>query len=250
MNLEFKRVPAVDKCFNILDLFAKKKEPMGISEISNELGFNKSTVFNLVHTLTDLGVLETLNNKFTFGTKLYILGSAAEQGSDLIRNIHPYLQEISNKTNLSAFLGLRSGLKAIIVDKSDSSFDLKISSEIGTRIPLIAGAHGKAFLSLLTDKDLNGIISQKKLKRFTPYSCMNKEEYLEIIRKVREEGIAIENEEYLEGVRALAVPLKLKRNGLQTAIWAVGLKNQIKDDVISVYSQLLKDIAEKIESKF
>ncbi|MBT6339835.1 MAG: helix-turn-helix domain-containing protein, partial [Desulfobacula sp.] len=93
--MEFKRVPAIDKCFQILALLGKKKEPMGISEISNELSLNKSTVFNMVYTLSDLGVLENYENKFRFGTKLFVLGRAAEQGSDLIRNIHPYLKDIS-----------------------------------------------------------------------------------------------------------------------------------------------------------
>ena len=54
MSPAFKRVPAVDKCFAILELLAQSKEPMGISGISGKLDLNKSTVFNIVHTLTDL----------------------------------------------------------------------------------------------------------------------------------------------------------------------------------------------------
>ena len=53
-----KRVPAIDKCFAILDLLARSKEPLGISEISQRLGLNKSTVFSIGHTLVDLNVLE------------------------------------------------------------------------------------------------------------------------------------------------------------------------------------------------
>lgn len=249
--MNFKRVPAIDKCFQILELFGKKKEPMGITEISKEVGLNKSTVFNIVYTLTDLGVLENDENKFHFGTKLYVLGKSAEQGSELIRNIHPYLKKISKKTNLCAFLGLRSGLEAIIIDKADSSYDLKVSSEIGSKIPLVAGAHGRAFLSLLTNDEIDDILSDEKSKRYLRLSDkVKKKEYLDSIMKVRDDGFAYENEEYLEGIRALAIPLKLNKKNYHCAIWAVGLKSQIKKTSLKTYIEFLKEVANKIGNKF
>jgi len=248
--MEFKRVPAIDKCFQILEFLGTQKEPLGITKISNDLNLNKSTVFNMVYTLSDLGVLENRDNKFGFGTKLYVLGKAAEQGSDLIRNIHPHLKDISEKTNLSAFLGIRSNLKVIILDKSDSSYNLKISSEIGASIPLVAGAHGKAFLSLLTLEEMNQILSDPKAQKYIHLSGKDKDQYLASVMKVKEEGFAYENEEYLKGIRALAVPLKLNRKNLHCAIWAVGLTDQIKEESLKSYIDFLKEVANKIQSKF
>ncbi len=250
MKTEYKRVPALDKCFSILELFSRGKKPLGISEISKALNFNKSTVFNMVHTLTDLGVLENGDNKFRFGPRLYVLGKAAGEGSGLIHTVHPYLEEISQKTNLTALLGMRSDLEAIILDKADSAFDLRISSEIGMRIPLVAGAHGKVLLSQLPDAKIDKVLQQNVLKRFTPFSCVTRKKYKEMVKKAGENGIAIDKEEYIEGVRALAVPLNINRKVLQVAIWAVGLKRQLKDEVIPSYSSLLKKIAKEIEDRF
>jgi IclR family KDG regulon transcriptional repressor len=53
METGFKRVPAIDKCFNILDLLAKAKDPMGVSDISKAFNYNRSTVFNIVYTLME-----------------------------------------------------------------------------------------------------------------------------------------------------------------------------------------------------
>ncbi|GAG42994.1 unnamed protein product, partial [marine sediment metagenome] len=65
MKAHFKRVPAVDKTFAILDLVSKSKEPLGVSEITRVLNFNKSTVFNITHTLADLEILKhSHDNKF------------------------------------------------------------------------------------------------------------------------------------------------------------------------------------------
>ena len=251
MKPEFKRVPALDKCFSILNLFAKSKKPLGISDISKVLSYNKSTVFNIVYTLADLGILENgPGNKFRFGMQLYVLGRSSNQSSELINTIHAYLEEINRKTRMMVFLGIRSGQRAIILDKVDSTFDIRVMSEVGMRIPLLAGAGGKALLSLLPDAEIDRILSQNKLKKFTPFSCTNKKKYKVIIQKTRKEGIAFDMEEYIEGIRALAVPLNINRGNSPAAIWAVGLKMQVKDEVLPQYSEYLKKIATEIEIRF
>ncbi|MGD2126115.1 MAG: IclR family transcriptional regulator [Desulfobacteraceae bacterium] len=251
MKAAFKRVPALDKGFSILEFLAASKKPLGISDISNALGYHKSTVFNMVYTLTHLGILEHgPDNKFRFGLKLYVLGKAAGEASAWIQAVRPYLEDLNAKTKLSVFLGIRSGLRAVIVDKIDSPSDIKVSSETGMRIPLLAGAGGKVLLSQLSEAEMDEILSENKLNKFTPFSCVNKRKYKEIIKKARQEGFAFDDEEYIEGIRALAVPLRLNRGHLEAAIWVIGLKSQIKDEMIGLYSSMLKESAEKIEARF
>lgn len=248
MKSAFKRVPAVDKCFAILKLLARLKKPLGVSDISKALNINKSTVFNIVHTLYDLGVLEKVRGgKFQFGTQIYVLGQAAGRGSELINTVHPYLEQINQKTKLSAFLGIRSALRAVIIDKVDTAFDIKIFSEIGMQMPLLAGAGGKALLAQMTDTEVDDILSKNKLEKFTPNACVNKKKYKAIIRNVRRDGIAIDMEEYIEGIRAFAVPLTVYKNDDQAAIWAVGLKRQIKERNMQRTAAYLKKIAREIE---
>ena len=251
MRKGYKPVPAIEKCFDMLDLFAKTKQPLGISDISRALDLHKSTVFNILYTLVDIGILEQENdNKFRFGTKLYLMGKAAGTNSELITTVHPYLDEINQKTKLTAFLGMRSGLRAVIIDKVDSAFDIKISSEIGMRIPLLAGAGGKVLLAQLSDDEVEDILSKNELKDFTQFSCTSKKKYLQMIHKIRDEGIAVDKEEYIEGICALAVPLKLKMGNNPVAIWAVGLKRQFKDPDISAHAALLKEVAMKLDTRF
>lgn len=248
---KLKRVPALDKCFAILDLMAHTKKPLGISDLSNALAYHKSTVFNMVYTLVDLGILENgKEGKFRFGSKLYALGKASGGGSELVSTIRPYLEEINRKTKLSVFLGIRSGKRAVIMDKVDSPFDIKVSSEAGMAIPLVAGAGGKVLLSQLSDPELDAILSQSKLEKFTPASCIHKKKYKNMIRRARQEGFALDDEEYIEDVRALAVPLHLNRGNLLAAVWVVGLKSQIKDEVLPSFRSMLKEIAERIQVRF
>ena len=207
MSPGFKRVPAIDKCFTILELLAQSKEPMGISDISGKLDLNKSTVFNIGHTLRELNLLENQRDgKFVFGTRFYVLANMAGKRSALIQTAHPYLETINEKTKLSAFLGLRSDCRAILIDKVDSAYGIKVSSEIGIQMPILAGAGIKAMLSQLPDEGIDEILARTDLKRYTPCSITDKAAYKKEILEVRTQGIAFDREEYIEGMVALPYP--------------------------------------------
>lgn len=247
----FKRVPAADKIFAILELLAKSEEPLGISDISRCLDLNKSTVFNIVHTLTDLNYLENdASGKLVFGTRLYILGNTAGRRSDIIKIVHPYLESISRETNLSAFLGIRSDYRTVLIDKADSATEIRISSEIGMQMPMLAGAGIKAMLSQLSDAEIDKILAECSLQKFTPNSIVDKKTYKKEIQKVRKQGIAYDMEEYIEGMVALAVPIKTYGRNHEAAVWTVGLTRQVPKASIPELSEFLKGIAKEINYHF
>lgn len=246
----FRRVPAIDKCFAILNLLVQSPHPLGISEISQQLGLNKSTVFNTCHTLADLNVLENRRNgKFALGTRFYILGSRAGTRSNLIQLAHPYLEQINRKTNLSVFLGFRSDCQAILVDKIDSPQWIRVSSEIGMRMPKLAGAGIKAMLSQLPDKTIDEILKRTELKRYTPFSITDKQAYKEEIIEAREQGIAYDLGEYVEDMVGFAVPVRTYGEDVQASIWAAGLKSQVTDSTLPFLKNLLLGVSKEINSR-
>lgn len=246
----FKRVPAVDKCFAILDLLLQSKEPMGISDISGQLGLNKSTVFNLSHTLRDLNVLELQRNgKFTFGTRFYILANMAGKRSTLVQLAHPYLEQVNQVTNLSVFLGLRSDCRAILIDKIDSAHGIKVASEIGMQMPPLAGAGIKAMLSQLADEAIDEILGRTELKRYTPFSIVDKTAYKAEVLEIRKQGIGYDLGEYIEGMVGFAVPIRTSGEDVQAAIWAAGLKSQVDDSTLPFLRELLIGISEEINCR-
>jgi DNA-binding IclR family transcriptional regulator len=251
MSLNYKRVPAIDKCFSILALMAEAKRPFGFNEIVKNLGLNKSTVFNILHTLNDLDVLEKgPDGLFRLGPRLFILGNAAAGGSELIQTVHPYLETINHELKLSTFFGILSDREVIILDKADRAHRIKLSSEIGMKIPIFAGVAGKALLSQLPETDIDKILSENAPKRYTPGTIMDKAAYKKEILGVKKTGIAYDREEYIEGLIAVAVPLRTYREDLQAAIWAVGLKQEFRADAMMRITKFLSNIVEEINYRF
>lgn len=250
MGNELKRVPAIDKCFTILELLAQSKDALGISEISAKLGLNKSTVFNICHTLVDLNVLENQrDDKFAFGSRFYLLANVTGKRSTLIQTVHPYMEMINEKTRLSVFLGLRSDRKTLLIDKVDSSNGIRVSSEIGIQMPSLAGAGIKAMLSLLSDEEIDKILGRTELKKYTPQSILDKTVYKREVLEVRTNGVAFDREEYFEGMVAFAIPVKASGSGTQAAIWVVGLTQQVPDSSVPELTDLLRSISEEIKQR-
>ena len=161
----------------------------------------------------------------------------AGKRSALIQTAHPYLETINEKTKLSAFLGLRSDRRAILIDKVDSAYGI------------LAGAGIKAMLSQLSVEGIDEILARTELKRYAPYSIIDKAVYKEEILEVRKQGIAYDREEYIEGMVAFAIPIKANSRDLQAAIWAVGLTRHVPEAYIPELTELLKGISEEINCR-
>jgi DNA-binding IclR family transcriptional regulator len=70
-----------------------------------------------------------------------------------------------------------------------------------------------------------------------------------MVMKARRDGIAVDMEEYIEGIRGLAAPLNISTADTQAAIWAVGLRRQINAEDIPRYCRYLKEIVSEFERR-
>ncbi|CCK79721.1 IclR family transcriptional regulator [Desulfobacula toluolica] len=249
MSVEFKAVPAIYKCFDLIDLLSKTRKSLGISAIASALGYHRSTVFNIVYSLVDLGILERDDEgKFHLGSHFYQLSKTAGKSTNLVQTARPYLEEINLKTGLTAFLVVRSALNAVVVEKADSITGFKISTEVGHSHSLFVGAGGKALLCQLTDHDLDHLLATNDLVAFTPFSCVDKVDFKKMIQKVQKEGVAFDREEYTEGIHAVAVPLYVSKT-IPAAIYVVGLKKMLPEKRLRSWGEFIKHIADKIQKK-
>lgn len=244
----YKAVPALLKAANILELIALSQKPRSLAEITARLGYNRSTVFNLVHTLTEQGLLERgPNGAFRLGPRLYVLAQAGGMGPDLIRVARPVLEEVTRRSRLTTLLGSLYGDRVVIVDMVDSPQDVRISSQVGMRLPLFAGVIGLVVLAQMSDPEVDAVLDSRPLERYTRFSILDKERYRRMITQTRQDGAAVDRETYLEGVRGVGVPLCAGDGNPLSVLWVIGLNQHIQDEDIPGYIELLKASAHQIE---
>ena len=222
--------PSVKKAFAILSVISSSREGLGVSELAKNLKMAKSTVHGMTSALEELGAVmrDPLSKKYKLGFTLLEIGRSAYTQIDLQTSARPVMENLMEKTQTSVFLGILNWDHVTILDIVESSQDLKITAPVGTTIPMLAGAVGKVFLASMDQVQARKIIESKGLPRFTDNSIGDTALYYKELKEIRKQGYAVDDEEYILGVRAVAAPL-MGLGQLRSAIWIVGFKASLDD---------------------
>ena len=105
-------------------------------------------------------------------------------------------------------------------------------------------------LSQLSDEAIDQILIDNNLKSYTPYSITDKILFKNEIMKLRDEGIAFEDGEYIRGIVAFAATIKSCREDLQAAFWVVGVKEQLPENKRLEIRRFIKKVSDEINSRF
>ncbi len=242
------RAPAVLKAFELLKVVAEAPGELRLSELARELSFSKSTTHGLIQALLQAEALDYSpeKKKFFLGHTIADLAIKNWNYFKINKQAQPELNDLRDRIDETVFLGALSGSEAIIMTSAEAGKPLKISSPPGTAIPGLAGAAGKVFLSNSDNEQALKILNKYGLTRFTPKSIIDKHEYLQELDRVRKQGYAIDKEEYLPGVNAVAVSLG-SHFGLPLAIWVVGFAGSMDHDRMTSIIHATLDTATKLK---
>jgi DNA-binding IclR family transcriptional regulator len=220
--------PSVKKAFQILQMIADSPSGLGVSELSKRLNMGKSTVHGITMGLEALGVLvrDPIKKKFNLGYTLLELSRRAYARIEVRDIARGPMERLMEKVGETVFLGIMNGDHVTILDMVESHNEMKITSPPGTRLPLLAAATGKVFLAQFEEKKAKEIIQKMGLARFTPKSIFDPKKFLKEAEETKKRGYAIDDEEYIAGVRAIAAPIQTASPPL-SAIWVVGFTSSL-----------------------
>ena len=180
-----------------------------LSELSRELGVSKSTLSALLSTLVDFDLVERDPDSLVYrlGLGLLDLGGAVLRSLDVRELARPSLRRLSEASHETAILHVRDGEESVIADRIEPRRQLKVVAPLGHRLPPFAGSVSKAILATLPDREISALLDGRSLPAFTPRSITATDEYLVELARVREDGYALEDDEYLDGVCAASAAI-------------------------------------------
>ncbi len=240
--------PSVRKAFKILHLIADSANGLGVSELAKQLNIGKSTVHGITSALEELGVLirDPLRKKYKIGYALLELREKGYGKLELRDVAKVPMENLMEKIGETVFLGVLNGDHVTILDMVESHHEMKITSPPGTRLPLMAAATGKVFLAQFEETKVRDIIRKIGLVRFTSKSIIEQKRFFKEIEETRKKGYAVDDEEYIPGVKAIAAPIQTASSPL-AAIWVVGFSSSFNtqklERVISEIQRTAKEIS-------
>jgi len=220
------RLPAVDRAMSLLELLAISREGLTLSEVSRKLSIPKSTTHYLIHTLATRGYVQRgINGRHSLGLRFADVASASTAELDLGALATPHLKQISARVNLTATISVLKGAEAVIIGKATSFQDAGGGAWVGRHLDLHCTAQGKALIAQLPEVELNKLFGRRALAQFTPKTIVSLAALKTHLAEIRSNGFAVNNEEQVYGVRAVAVPVI---NMLGVVVAAISLRGSSK----------------------
>jgi len=245
------KAPAVQKAFRLLRTVAEAQHGMRLVELAALAGYSTSTTHGLVHALLrEKALIQGKDDphKLFLGSLIADLAFTDWNYVKVNRMAQPIINEIRDRVDATVFLGARISTRVMITATAEAIESFKLSAPIGTAIPLFAGAVGKVLLAYESAEQIGELAAARGLPQYTSNSIVKLEDYLAELERVRSRGYAIDDEEYLSGIRAAAVALH-NRRGLPMAIWVVGIASNMGLRRLQQVAELTVVAAGKLRSQ-
>jgi IclR family KDG regulon transcriptional repressor len=241
-------VPAVAKAFKVLEALSDSGEPLGVSELARRLGMGKSTVHGLLTTLDALGIIDAANGgrRYRIGRGLHALASRSSGGFDLRASARSRLESLAAQTGQTAFLGVPNRDTVTILDMAHGRPAMSISAPVGSSIPLLAGAVGKAILATWSEKQRDAFLSGRDLPRFTRRTLTDPQRYRAAVRRAAERGFAVDVDEYVDGIHAAAAAIVGSGGEPVAVLWVAGFARHMDDKALDVIAKSVALAAREI----
>ena len=241
------KVPAVLRGLQILELLAGERKRWTTTEVSRKLKIPKSTTSYLLHTLLARGYLvREGEGDYRLGMKLLVLAGQALRGVEVRELALPVLRRLTTDTQTTAHMAVLEGAEAVYIERVPSPGFIQIDTWVGRRMPLHSTSVGKALAAFLPEKEAETLFQAAGLPRFTQHTITSLPRLKQELRRIRESGVAIDNEENTPGVRCVAAPI-FGASGLPVAaISLTGPVQQVTEDRLPKIVERVREAARQL----
>lgn len=236
--------PALERALSILEYLCESETPKSSKEISEELQIPIASTYRIVNCLRSNGYLREsryFSDKFTLGYKLIALGRYAHDKFNIIEIANKHMEKLAANTAQACQLLVLDDDSVITIHQTLPLSVITVIAKIGEKIPINLSAGGTILTSLLPSARLNLFLKKawKTVRSQTEYSILDIEEFRRKLVISREQGYAVDREEYALGIGCLAVALYDQENN---PIAALGLTGHISSYEGEAFESLLKQL--------
>lgn len=201
-------VKSLERGLVILEIFGHSSKPLTLTQIANLAKLNKTATQRFLHTLCSLNYLYREENKhYVLGSRVLSLGYSFLNSSNIATKSKPFLDELSFKVNKTVNLAVLDNLDTLFLYRREVRKFLKYDLAPGSKVPAYGGALGKMLLAGLNDKELKRRLDKMDFNPLTAKTVKSKKMLWEEIKKIRQRGYSICDQELSMDLYSVAVPL-------------------------------------------
>lgn len=244
--------PSVNKAASILNFLSRYKYSSStLGEISTSLSINKSTCLRILKSLEEEKFVSynSRTKQYSLGSYLVVLGSRAYELTKYLNLSKLFLERLVDSTSLTSVLFERVNQdRLVLISKEEPKKDLRVNISIGSKFPLTDVSYGMWILAYMEEEE-RSIYLSKGLRKVTPYTIVETDEYLLRLKKAKEDGYIVSFEEYVKGVVAISAPIFNHNSEVDLVIGCLGFSSMTTCEIDKAAS-IVKETAKEFNQMF
>jgi DNA-binding IclR family transcriptional regulator len=245
-------IRAVERALDVLSCFSSKTPDLSMTQISEIMNMNKSTVHRLLATLEERRYVlrDQVTGRYQPGNRLLQLAFLTLDRNSIREIAAPFMLRLKEMHRETITLSTLDDTDMVYINVLESPQSVKLAAKPGQRLPVFCTASGKVLMAYSSDDFVKKVLG-RELPQYTPFTIRDLETTFHIMDLVRERGFAYSEQEYEEGINAVAAPILGKNNSPIASIAVAGPAYRltvermlsIGPSVASIAIELSKEIA-------
>jgi DNA-binding IclR family transcriptional regulator len=198
------------KAVRVLQCFSFDKPQLGNADIQHKVDMPRTTVHRILSTLLNTKLLERDVNSglYRIGPALYMMGSLYLGTTDIITAAEPVTKLLNELTGEYVKLSVFDRGNIVVIKKEEAKYGFRFHHNVGTILPAYASAMGKAFLSELSEIELDNLYPYEDFKPLTKKTVRTKTLLKRELKQIRATGVSYDFEGNTEGLVAIATVIR------------------------------------------
>ena len=194
----------------LLETLSQQHSGISLSALAERLGLPKASVMRLLHALQGQAYVmrDPGTSVFTLGPRAAALGLRTLHAASVAHRYRPLLSALVQRLGETCNLTTREGAQVLYIDRVETTEPLRMTLPPGSRVPLHCTASGKLFLSQMPAADCQALVDGLARERKTAHTHTSVAALMAEIERTRKRGIGVDNEEFINGMVAIAIPVR------------------------------------------
>lgn len=192
----------------VIRAFDAEHPAMTLSDVARSTGLTRAAARRFLFTLAELGYVRSDGRLFTLTPRILELGYACLSSLTLPEVAQPHLELLAAEVRESASAAVLDGDDVVYVARVATSRIMRVSINIGTRFPAHPTSMGRVLLAGLPPEGLAAYLERAELRAYTARTVTSPAAFRAEIDRVRARGWAMVDQEFEEGLRSMAAPVR------------------------------------------
>ncbi len=196
------------KALRVLEAIAASPGPISVSEVAEQVDVDKSTAYRMLITLIDAGyvIRDEISRRYRLSYKVVSLSRNLLAENEVSRLIRETLSQISAATKETLHFSVLDGNEAVLVQRVKGTQLVTVDFQLGDRVPLHCTSIGKVLLAFQDIRTCEQIIAAG-LPKLASNTIIEPGVLREELQRIRSQGYAIDDREFSDNMRCIAVPV-------------------------------------------